>query len=89
MTLIRKWLNLQDSSDQAQGQNTGIPVRRLQHSMINFEPRNRTSNFRSNLLLNDDQNNQNSFVLPSLTELELYDRRRNPRSTESRITEVV
>ena len=85
--LRERWVNVGETHTQdVQSPDHGTPVRRLNHSMLTFHPRTRT--YGNNLLRSSSHNNV-QFVLPTLSELDRYDRSRTPRITESRLTEVV
>ena len=81
------WLNYRvPSSEELELQPTQNSVRRLNHSLLTFNPVNR--NFNTNLMRNRNQD-QLGFVLPTLSELQRYEQQRNQQNTESRFTEVV
>ena len=79
------WLSYQVPPSEELQLQSANPVRRLNHSLLQFNPRNRNINTN---LLNENQNNL-GFILPTLTELDILDRRRNAQIAESRFTEIV
>ena len=79
------WLSYQVPPSEELPLQSANPVRRLNHSLLSFNPRDRNINTN---LLNENQNNL-GFILPTLTELDILDRRRNAQIAESRFTEIV
>ena len=76
-TIRERMSNWHDDGDGTQESN-----RRLHHSLVNFESRSRRPN--GNLISRSDQDRV-QFILPTLRELDIYDRNRNrgPQITEA------